>query len=67
MNKTKVAVNASISLEKRKNAGYMNGYLRNECLTDPNFTRYKLYQPKQYQYLQHPILWVLLNISTIIK
>ena len=24
-----------------------------------------LYHPKQYQYLQHPVLWVALNIRTI--
>ena len=38
-----------------------NGYLR-----DPDFTRHKLYHPYQQQYLQHPILYVVLNISTIV-
>ena len=28
--------------------------------------RQKLYYPKKYQYLQHPILWILQNIITIL-
>ena len=33
-------------------------------LRDPDFMRHKLYHPNQYAYSQHPILWVVLNIST---
>ena len=39
-----------------------NGYLRN-----PDFTRHKLNQPKQYQYSQHPILLVVSNISNSLE
>ena len=44
----------------------MNHYPRNGQLRDPNFTRHKLYHSNQYQYLQHSILWVVLNISAIV-
>ena len=44
----------------------MNCYPRNGYLRDPDFTHHKLYRPNQYQYSQHPILWVVLNISTIV-
>ena len=54
-----------------KNVGYikptMNCYLRNGCLSDPNFIRHKLYRLKQYQYLLHPILWVVLNNIAIVN
>ena len=32
----------------------------------PHSTRHKLCHPKQYQYLQNPVLWVVLNISTTV-
>ena len=44
----------------------MNFRPRNGKLRDPDSTRHKLYHPRQYQYSQHPILWVVLNISTIV-
>ena len=44
----------------------MNCYPRNVQLRGPDFTCHKLYHPNQYQYFQHPILWVALNISTIV-
>ena len=44
----------------------MKFYPRNGWLGDPNSTRHKLYHHKQYQYLQHPVLWVVLNISAIV-
>ena len=44
----------------------MNCYPRIGQLRDPDFTRHKLYHSRQYQYLQHPILLVVLNISTIV-
>ena len=59
----------SVSLSKKK-AGYiiptMNCYPRNGQLRDPDFTRRILYHPNQQQYSQHPILWVVLNIGTIV-
>ena len=64
-NKTKVVVGVSL-----KKAGYIipiiNCYTINGQLRDPNFTRHKLYYPKQYRYLQHLIFWVVLNISTMV-
>ena len=39
-------------------------YLRVVFDNHDDSTRLKLYHPKQYQYLQHPVLWVVLNIST---
>ena len=66
-NKTKVGVGASLSIEKK--ASYliptMNCYGKNGQLRDPDFVRHKLYHPKQYQYSQDSILWVVLKISTI--
>ena len=66
--KTKVAVGTYVS--KKKKMGYIipttNCYPRNGQLRDPDFMRHKLYHPNQQQYLQHPILWVVLNISTIV-
>ena len=57
-----------MSLEKK--ASYliptMNWYPRNGYLRDPDFSRCILHHPNQQQYSQHPILWVLLNISTIV-
>ena len=57
-----------LSLSLKKKAGYiiptMNCYPRNGQLRDPDFTRRILYHPNQQQYSQHPILWVVLNIST---
>ena len=57
-----------ISLEKKR-VGYIihtiNCYPRNGELRHLDFMHHKLYHPSQYQYLQHPILWVVLNISTI--
>ena len=61
----------SISRKKKrkenKKVGYimptMNCYPRNGLLIDPDFTRGILYHSNQYQYLQPPILWVVLNIS----
>ena len=44
----------------------MNCYPRNGQLRDPDFTRHKLHHPNQLQFSQHPILWVVLNISTIV-
>ena len=74
--KTKVSVCRCIISQrkerkkKKKRTGYiiptMNCYPRNGQLRDPDFTRHKLYHPNQQQYLQHPILWVVLNISTIV-
>ena len=56
-----------LSLKKEKKVGCiiptMNCYLRNGQLRDPDFTRRILCHPNQQQYLQHPILWVVLNIS----
>ena len=43
----------------------MNYIPRNGQLRDPDFTRHKLYHPNQQQYLQHAILCIILNISTI--
>ena len=58
-----------LSLQEKK-AGYiipvMNCYPRNGQLRDTDFTPHTLYHPKQQQYSQHPILWVVLNISTIV-
>ena len=58
-----------LSLQEKK-VGYIipviNCYPRNGQLRDTDFTRHTLYHPKQQQYLQHPILWVVLNISTIV-
>ena len=67
-NKTKVVVGVYLSRKKnKKRTGYiiptMNCYPRNGSLRDPDFTRHKLYHPNQYQYLQHLILWVVLNVS----
>ena len=60
---------AYLSRNKKK-ASYIiptiNCYPRNEKLRDPDFTRRILYHPNQQQYSQHPILWVVLNISTIV-
>ena len=70
--KTKVAVSRCIISQRKekKKTGYiiptMNCYPRNGQLRDPDFTRHKLYHPNQQQYSQHPILWVVLNISTIV-
>ena len=44
----------------------MNCYPRNGQLRDPDFMRHILYHPKQYQYSQHSILWVVLSISAIV-
>ena len=56
--------------KKKKRTGYiiptMNCYPRNGQLRDPYFTHHKLYHPNQCAYLQHLILWVVLNISAII-
>ena len=56
--------------QRKKKTGYMiptmNCYPRNGQVRDPHFTCHKLYHPNQYQYLQHPILWVLFNIIAII-
>ena len=53
--------------EKKKRTCYiiptMNFYPRNGQLRDPDFTCRILYHPNQKQYSQHPILWVVLNIS----
>ena len=58
-----------LSLQEKK-VGYIipviNCYPRNGQLRDTDFTRHTLYHPKQQQYSQHPILWVVLNISTIV-
>ena len=70
--KTKVAVSRCIISQRKekKKTGYiiptMNCYPRNGQLRDPDFTRHKLYQSNQQQYLQHPILWFVLDISTIV-
>ena len=57
-----------LSLEKK--SGYiipsMNSYLKNGQVRDLDFMHHKLFYLKQYQYLQHPILWVALNISIIV-
>ena len=56
--------------KEKKRTGYiiptMNCYPRNGQLRDPYFTHHKLYHPNQCAYLQHLILWVVLNISAII-
>ena len=56
--------------KKEKKTGYviptMNYSRRNRQLRDPDFTCHKLYHPNQQQYSQHPILWVVPNISTIV-
>ena len=44
----------------------MNCYPRNGQLRDPHSTCHKFYHRKQYRYLQHPILWIVLNITTIV-
>ena len=52
----------------KKDVGYiiptLNCYQRNGQLKDPEFMHHKLYHRSQYQYSQHLILWVVLNIST---
>ena len=67
---TDILLSSGISLSLKKMVGYIistiNCNLRNGQLRDPDFTRHKLYHPNQYAYSQHPILWVVLNISTII-
>ena len=70
--KTEVAVCKCIisQIKEKKRTAYiiptMNCYPRNGLLRDPDFTPHRLYHPNQYQYLQHPILWVVLNISAIV-
>ena len=60
-----------LSLEHKK-VGYkipiMNCYPRNGWFRDTSFLCHKLYYPMQYNIrcLQHPILWVVLNIRTIV-
>ena len=55
---------------KQKKVGYiiptLNCYPRNGQLKDPDFTCHILFHPNQQQYSPHPILWVVLNISTIV-
>ena len=72
---TKVAVCRCIisqikEKKKKKRTGYiiptMNCYPRNGQLREPDFKPHRLYHSNQYQYSQHPILWVVLNISAII-
>ena len=57
-------------LSRKKKSVYiipnMNCYSRNGQLRYSDFTRHKLYHHNHYQYSQHPILWVVLNISTIV-
>ena len=57
--------------KKRKKEGYttptMNCYLRNGQLRDPDFTRHILYHLNQQQYSHNIILWLVLNISTIVS
>ena len=66
-NKRKFVVGAYLS---RKKGGFYNTYhkLLSEkwIVTNPDFTCHKLYYSNQYQYLQYPTLWVVLNISTIV-
>ena len=68
-NITKVVVGAYLSRYK-KNAGYITPtvhyYRENGQLRDASFTRHILDNPNQQQYSQHPILRVVLNISTIV-
>ena len=63
-NKIKFVVGASFS---RKKTIYiipiMNCYPRNGQLRDLDFMSHTLYHPRQYQYSQYPILWVVLNIN----
>ena len=67
-NKTKFVLDASISRKKGDlyNTYHEICYPRNGQLRDLDFTSHTLYHPRQYQYLQYPILWVVLNISTIV-
>ena len=55
---------------KEKRTGYIiptiKCYPTNGQLRDPDLTRHKLYYPNQQHYLQHPILWVVLNVCTIV-
>ena len=69
-NKSLLQVHISLEKKERKRTGYiiptMNCYPRNNSLRDTDFTRHKLYHHNQQHYLQHPILWAVLNISTIV-
>ena len=62
-----VVVSLSLKKKAKNRPGYMiptmNCYPTNGQLRDPDFTRRILYHPNQQQYSQHPILWVVLNIS----
>ena len=53
--------------KKTKKRGFilpgLTRYASNRYLGDPDLMYYNLYHLKQYQYSQHPILWVILNIS----
>ena len=64
----KVTCCRCFSLQEKK-GGLYNTYhelLSEKRTRDPDFMRCILYHPNQQHYSQHPILWVLLNISTIV-
>ena len=58
-NQAKVFAYANLSRKSKQRK-------RNEQLRDPDSMPHKLYHPNQQQYAQHPFLWIVLNISTIV-